>query len=81
MYYARGMKDILKHTELSIEFFEALDEFQLQFIELCFRQALEDQMGMMTEVEEYNYQLFEEYKSYLFAQKYGIDESYWKKAG
>jgi hypothetical protein len=81
MYFAKSLRDILKTTQLSAEFFETLDEFQLHFIEMCFHQALEEQMGMMTEVEEYNYHLFEEYKAYKFEEKYGVDEYYWKKTG
>lgn len=80
MYYAKGLRDMLRTTQLSIEFYESLDEFQLHFIEMCFYQTLEVQMGMMNEVEMYNYHLFEDFKAYLFEEKYGIDEKFYKKA-
>ena len=62
MYFALGMRDLLQNHQLSIEFFEDLDEFQINFVEMCFRQSLDDKMGLMTEIEHYNLQLFEEFK-------------------
>lgn len=62
MYYARGLKDILKKHKLSYEFFEQLDSFQINCIESYLQQSIDDQMGMLGEVEYYNYQLFESYK-------------------
>ncbi len=80
MYVAKSMRDLLKQTQLSMEFFEGLDEFQIHFIEMCFQQAIDDQMGMMGEVENYNYNLFHHYKSKMLEEKYGIDPSYFKKS-
>jgi hypothetical protein len=71
MYYARGLKDLIKTTELSIEFFLELDEFSIHYIEMAFKQLLDDHMGMLTELEDYNYQLFKEFKLHYFS---GFDE-------
>ena len=81
MYYAKGMRDLLQTTQLNLEFFDELDEFQLHFVEMCFKQSLDDKMGMMTELEEYNLHLFEEFKLRKLEQMYGIDPDYIKKAG
>lgn len=81
MYYAFGMRDMLKNTQLNVEFFENLDNFQLHFIEMCFKQSIESQMGLMTEVELYNYNLFLDFKAYLFEELYGVEEQFYKKAG
>lgn len=80
MYYAIGLRDMLKSTQLSVEFFESLDNFQIHFIEMCFRQSIEIQMGMMTEIEMYNYNLFMDFKTYLFEHMYGVEEQFYKKA-
>ena len=80
MYYAKGMRDLLQTTQLSIEFFEDLDEFQLRFIEMCFAQSLDEKMGLMTDMEEYNLHLFEEFKLRKLEEQYGIDPEYIKKA-
>lgn len=77
MYYAKGMRDLLRSTQLTIEFFDDLDDFQLHFVEMCFKQSMDDKMGMMTEVEHYNYQLFEEFKMRQVEQMYG---DYFKSA-
>ncbi|MEX1099724.1 MAG: hypothetical protein WEB87_04820 [Bacteriovoracaceae bacterium] len=80
MYYARGIRDLLRTHQLSIEFYSELDPFQIQFIEMCFKQSLDEKMGLMSEVEQYNYHLFEDFKSQKFEEKYGIIEELWKKA-
>jgi hypothetical protein len=61
--YARGIKDLLKSTPLTEDFFRDLDPFQLNFIEMCFKRSLDEQIGMMSEVEFTNYQIFLKYKS------------------
>lgn len=81
MYYARGLRDLLQTTQLNLEFFENLDDFQINFIEMCFKQSLDDKMGIMTDVEEYNLHLFEEFKLRQLEDMYGIDPEYLKKAG
>jgi hypothetical protein len=80
MYYARGMRDLLQTTELSLSFFDELDSFQINFIEMCFKQSLDEKMGLMTEVEKYNYHLFEEYKIRQIEDMYGVDPEYFKKS-
>lgn len=62
MYFALGIRDLLQTHQLSMEFFESLDEFQLNFVEMCFKQSIDDKMGLMGEIEHYNLQLFEEFK-------------------
>ena len=37
MYYAFGLRDLLSVAELNKEFFEELDTFQLNFIEMVFK--------------------------------------------
>ncbi len=81
MYYAKGIRDLLQTTQLNIEFFEELDNFQIHFIEMCFQQSLDDKMGLMTEVEEYNLHLFEEFKLLKLEEEYGVDPEYFKKVG
>lgn len=80
MYYARGIRDLLLTTQLNIEFFDHLTEFQLHFIDMCFKQSIDEKMGLMTEVEQYNYHLFLEYKAMKFHTDYEINEEYIKKA-
>ena len=80
MYYATGMRDLLQTTQLNLEFFDGLDNFQINFIEMCFKQSLDNKMGMMTEMEEYNLHLFEEFKLRQIEEKYGIDPDYLRKA-
>lgn len=63
MYFAKSLKDLLKTTPLNEDFYGHLDAFHLNFIEMCFKKSLDEQMGMMTEVEFGNYQLFLKYKS------------------
>lgn len=48
---------------------------------MCFKKLYDEQMGMFTELESYNYQLFEDFKAYYYESKYGVDEDYLKKAG
>ncbi len=80
MYYAKGLREILQSTQLSFEFFENLDTFQIHFIEMCFKQSLDDKMGLMTDIERYNYHLFEEFKLRQIEDMYGVDAEYFKKA-
>lgn len=61
MYYAMSLRDILRTTRLSYEFFDSLDEFNILYIRKWFEQTLENQMGMLTEIEQYNYFLFQDY--------------------
>lgn len=63
MYHAKSLKDLLKCIPLNEQFFGGLDPFHLNFIDMCFKKSLDEQMGMMTEVEYSNYQLFLKYKS------------------
>ena len=80
MYYAKGMRDFLQTTQLSSEFFEELDDFQLQFLEMCFKQLIDDRMGLMSEIEAYNYELFEDFKLSRLENIYSISSDYLKKA-
>lgn len=80
MYFATGMRDLLQTTQLNLEFFLELDDFQINFIEMCFRQSLDEKMGLMTDVEKYNYHLFEEYKIQTIEKMYGIDPHYFRKS-
>lgn len=80
MYFAKGIRDLLQTTQLNLEFFDALDDFQIQFIEMCFRQSIDDKMGMMSPLEKYNYDLFEEFKLRQLESAYGIDPEYIKNA-
>lgn len=80
MYFATGMRDLLQTTQLNLEFFKELDDFQINFIEMCFKQSLDEKMGLMTEVEKYNYHLFEEYRIQSIEKMYGIDPDSLKSA-
>lgn len=63
MYHAKSLRDLLKSVQLTEGFFMDLDPFQLNFIDMCFKQSLDQQIGMMAEIEYHNYQLFIKYKS------------------
>lgn len=63
MYHAKTLRDLLKTVQLTEDFFLDLDPFQLNYIEMCFKKSLDEQIGMMVEVEYHNYQLFLQYKS------------------
>lgn len=63
MFHAKGLKDMLKTTPLTEDFFRDLGPFQLNYIEMCFKRSLDEQIGMMSEIEFGNYQLFLKYKS------------------
>ena len=63
MYHAKSIKDLLKTHTLTADFFSGLGPFQLNFIEMCFKRSLDEQIGMMSEIEFGNYQLFLRYKS------------------
>jgi hypothetical protein len=78
-YFARGLRDMLKTTQLNIEFFHALDPFQINFIEMCFQQSYDEKMGMLGEIEYYNYHVYQDFKNLVFEQTYGLDQDYWKK--
>ena len=47
MYYAKGMRELLRLNQLNMEFFDNLDAFQLNFIEMCFKQSIENNMGLI----------------------------------
>ena len=47
---------------------------------MCFKQSIDEKMGLMTEVEKYNYHLFEEHKMQAIEKMYGIDPEYFKSA-
>lgn len=79
-YYARGMRDLLQKHQVSVEFYDELDAFQIQFIEMCFRQSLDEKMGLMTEVEAYNLEVFNDFKNTKFEEMYGLGEGLWRKA-
>lgn len=80
MYYGKGMRDLLKTTQLNMEFFDNLDSFQLHFIGMCFKQAIDNRMGMLSDVEKYNYHLYEEFKIRQFESLYGLEPEFQKKA-
>jgi hypothetical protein len=63
MYHAKTLRDLLKSVQLTEDFFLDLDPFQLNYIEMCFKKSLDEQIGMMAEIEYHNYQLFMKYKS------------------
>lgn len=62
MYHAQSLKDLLKTVPLTEDFFQNLDAFHLNYIDMCFKKSLDEQMGMMTHIEFGNYQLFVQYK-------------------
>ncbi len=78
-YFARGLRDLLRTTQLNEEFFQDLDSFQKNFIDMCFKQSLDEKMGMMGDVESYNYHLFQEFRLREFETQFGLEENYWKK--
>jgi hypothetical protein len=63
MYFAKSLKDLLKEVPLTEDFYSDLGPFQLNYIEMCFKRSLDEQIGMMSEVEYHNYTLFLKYKS------------------
>lgn len=63
MFHAKSLKDLLKTVPLTEDFFIGLDAFHLNFIDMCFKKSLDEQIGMMSEVEYINYQVFLRYKS------------------
>lgn len=79
-YYAKGMSELIKTSQLSIEFYQQLDEFQIHFLEMCFKKDIEENIGMLGEIEHYNYHVFQEFKAEAFYEKHGIYEEWWKKA-
>lgn len=80
MYFALGLKDILVSTRLSIEFYDSLDEFHLAMVDSIFNEFLEETMGLMTEIETYNFQLFNDFKRIQIERELGIDLEELKKA-
>ena len=52
---------------------ENLDEFHLAYIGHCFETALEENMGLMNEVGQYNYDLFQEFKAHYIENIYFVD--------
>ncbi len=63
MFHAKGLKDLLKSVPLTEGFFSGLDPFHLNYIEMCFKKSLDEQIGMMSEIEFGNYELFLRYKN------------------
>ncbi len=63
MFHAKSLRDLLKTVPLNEDFFMGLDAFQLNYIEMCFKKSLDEQIGMMNEVEFNNYQVFLKYKN------------------
>jgi len=63
MYHAKSLKDLLKTVPLTEDFFTDLDPFHLNFIDMLFKKSLDEQIGMMSEIEFGNYQIFLKYKS------------------
>ncbi len=63
MFHAKSLKDLLKTVPLNEAFFHGLDPFHLNFIDMCFRKSLDEQIGMMSEIEFSNYQLFLRHKA------------------
>lgn len=80
MIHAHTMKDLLKNTELTEDFFIGLDPFQLNYIEMCFIKSLDEQIGMMGETEYHNYQIFLKYKSEFLEDFYPELKKRHKKA-
>jgi len=74
------MRDLLQTTQLNMEFFEELDEFQIHFIEMCFKQSMDMKIGLVNEVEQYNLHLFEEYKLRKLERMYGVDPDFLKRS-
>ncbi len=50
MYHAKSLKDLLKSVTLTEDFYSNLDPFHLNFIDMCFKKSLDEQIGMMSEV-------------------------------
>jgi hypothetical protein len=63
MFHAKCLKDLLKIVPLTEDFYANLDAFHLNYIDMCFRKSLDEQMGMMSEIEFSNYQIFVKYKT------------------
>jgi len=63
MFHAKSLRDLLKTVPVTEDFFTGLDPFQLNYIEMCFKKSLDEQIGMMNEVEFKNYQVFLKYKN------------------
>jgi hypothetical protein len=63
MIHARSIKDMLKRVPLNEDFYLNLDTFHLNYVDMCFKRMLDEQMGMMTELEFRNYQNFMKFKS------------------
>ncbi|MFP5458043.1 MAG: hypothetical protein ACLGG7_04860 [Bacteriovoracia bacterium] len=68
--YAKTIRDLLKATPLTEDFYSGLDAFQLNYIEMCFKKSLDEQIGMMGEVEFHNYQIFLRYKNEYLEEFY-----------
>lgn len=79
MYHAKSLKDLLKTVPLTEDFFVDLDPFHLNYIDMCFKRALDEQIGMMSETEFHNYQLFLKYKS-EYEEEFYPEIKYPKKA-
>ncbi len=58
MYFAKGVKDLLLETRVDLEFFDELDEFTIAYITSFFQQTIDENMGLLTEVQFHNYETF-----------------------
>jgi hypothetical protein len=63
MYHAKSLRDLLKTVPLTEDFYSNLDPFHLNFIDMCFKKSLDEQIGLMSEIEYSNYMLFLKYKA------------------
>lgn len=79
MYHAKSIKDMLKSVPLNEDFFMHLDTFHLNYVDMLFRKMLDEQIGMMTEIEFTNYQLFLKFKS-EFREEFYLEIKPIKKA-
>jgi len=61
MYYAKGIKDLLSEVEITLEFFQLLDDFTLAYVDSFFKQCIEENMGLLTEVQYFNYECYLDY--------------------
>ncbi len=79
MYHAKSLRDLLKTVPVNEDFFSGLDPFHLNYIEMCFKRSIDEQIGMMTEVEYANYQIFMKYKA-DYAEDFYPEFKNYKKA-
>jgi hypothetical protein len=70
MYHAKSLRDLLKTVPLNEDFYSHLGPFQLNYIDMCFKKSLDEQIGLMSEIEFCNYKLFLKYKSEYLEEFY-----------